>query len=86
VRGVLDGTSDMGIIAEPLEAAGLQVLHFSTDERVLMVPVDHPLANQPSVKLDEPWAIRERSILVRELETLPSTLRALIATLMPQSA
>lgn len=32
------------------------------------------------------WAIRERSILVRELEALPGTLRALIATLMPQSA
>ncbi len=162
VRGVLDGTSDMGIIAGPVEAAGLQVLHFSTDELVLMVPVGHPLAGQPSVtleqtlayqhiglhegstllsflrehverigkhlslriqvssfeaicrmveagvgigiipesaavrhsrtmqlvavKLDEPWAIRERSILVRELEALPGTIRALIATLMPKSA
>ena len=36
-----------------------------------------------TVKRDEPWAIRERSILVRELEALPGTLRALIATLMP---
>ena len=36
-----------------------------------------------AVKLDEPWAIRERSILVRELEALPGTIRALIATLMP---
>jgi len=160
VRGVLDGTSDMGIIAGPVEAAGLQVLHFSTDHLVLMVPVGHPLAGHPSVtleqtlayqhiglhegstllsflrehverlgkhlslriqvssfeaicrmveagvgigiipesaavrhsrtmqlvtiKLDESWAMRERSILVRELEALPGTIRALIATLMPE--
>lgn len=38
------------------------------------------------VKLDEPWAIRERSILMRELEALPDTLRALIATLVPENA
>ncbi|MNR38193.1 LysR substrate binding domain protein [compost metagenome] len=35
------------------------------------------------VELDEPWAIRERSILVRELDALPGAVRALIATLMP---
>jgi len=34
----------------------------------------------------KPWAIRKRSALARELEALPGTLRALIATLMPQSA
>lgn len=159
VRGVLDGTSDMGIIAGPVEASGLQVLHFSTDRLVLMVPAGHPLAgNGPvtleqtlayqhiglhegstlltflrdhverlgkhlslriqmssfeaicrmieagvgigiipesaalrhsrtmqlqTVQLAEPWAIRERSILVRELEALPGTIRALIATMMP---
>ena len=33
------------------------------------------------VKLDELWAVRERSILVRELEALPGSIRALIATL-----
>jgi len=36
-----------------------------------------------TISLDEPWAVRERSILVRELEALPGTVRALIATLMP---
>lgn len=34
----------------------------------------------------KPWAIRERSILLRELEALPGALHALIATLMLQSA
>lgn len=162
VRGVLDGSTDMGIIAGPVEAAGLQVLHFSTDRLVLMVPVGHELASQQKVtlkqtlafqhiglhegstlltflrehaerigltlslriqmssfeaicrmveagvgigiipesaaarhsrtmrlvtiELDEPWAVRERSILVRDLDALPGTVRALIATLMPEGA
>jgi DNA-binding transcriptional LysR family regulator len=161
VRGVLDGTTDMGIIAGPVEAAGLQVMHFSTDRLVLAVPVGHTLAGPKPVtlkqtlafqhiglhegstllsflrdhverlgqnlslriqvssfeaicrmveagvgigiipesaaarhsrtmqlaivELDEPWAIRERSILVRELDALPGTVRALIATLMPDA-
>ncbi len=159
VRGVLDGSTDMGIIAGPVEAAGLQVMHFSTDRLVLTVPLGHELARCKrigfkqtlafqhiglhegstllsflreqversgqglslriqvssfeaicrmveagvgigiipesaalrhsrtmrlvTIELDEPWAVRERSILVRELEALPGTVRALIATLMP---
>lgn len=159
VRGVLDGSTDMGIIAGPVEATGLQVMHFSTDRLVLVVAKGHILAGPNPVKLkqtlefqhiglhegttllsflrghverlgqhfslriqvssfeaicrmveagvgigiipesaalrhsrtmeleivelDEPWAIRERSILVRELDALPGTVRALIAALMP---
>jgi DNA-binding transcriptional LysR family regulator len=154
VRGVLDGAADLGIIAGPVEVQDLQVLHFSTDKLVIVVPVGHPLAERPSatlrqtlafqhiglhdgstllsflrdhvermgeqlslriqvsgfeaicrmveagvgigilpesaarrhsrtmklvtVELDEPWAVRERSVLVRELEALPGTVRALI--------
>lgn len=152
----------MGIIAGPVEASGLQVMHFSTDRLVLIVPACHELAscktvslkqtldfqhiglhdgstllsflrdhvermglnlslrvqlssfeaicrlveagvgigiipesaalrrsqtmNLVTINLDEPWAVRERSILVRELEALPGTVRALIATLMPGPA
>ncbi|WP_028239073.1 LysR family transcriptional regulator [Stutzerimonas azotifigens] len=159
VRGVLDGSTDLGIIAGPVEARGLQVLHFSTDRLVLAVPVGHPLAAERQVtlsqtlsfqhiglhegstllsflrdqverlgeqlslriqvssfeavcrmieagvgigvipesaatrhsrtmrlaivELDEPWAVRERSILVREFDALPGTVKALIATLAP---
>lgn len=162
VRGVLDGSTDMGIIAGPVEAAGLEVIHFSTDRLVLAVPAGHELAQHGqvtfkqtlayqhiglhegstllsflrdhveriglnlslriqvssfeaicrmveagvgigvipesaairhsrtmelvTVQLDEPWAVRERSILVRELDALPGTVRALIATLMPEPA
>lgn len=157
VRGVLDGSTDLGIIAGPVQAPGLQVLHFSTDRLVLAVPVGHELAARERVKLhdtlvfqhiglhegstllsflrervehlgeqlslriqvssfeavcrmieagvgigiipesaarrhsrtmrlavvelNESWAVRERSILVRELEALPGSIRALIATL-----
>ncbi|WP_312929623.1 LysR substrate-binding domain-containing protein, partial [Stutzerimonas nitrititolerans] len=157
VRGVLDGSTDIGIIAGPVQAEGLQVLHFSTDRLLLALPVGHPLATEKKVtlrqtltyqhiglhegstllsflrdqverlgsnlslriqvssfeavcrmieagvgigiipesagrrhsrtmrlamvELDEPWAVRERSILVRELDALPGSVRALIATL-----
>lgn len=159
VRGVLDGSTDMGIIAGPVQAEGLQILHFSTDRLLLAVPLGHPLAKEKRVtlrqtlsyqhiglhegstlltflrdhveklggtlslriqlssfeavcrmieagvgigiipesaarrhsrtmqlvliELDEPWAIRERSILVRDLDALPGSVRALIATLRP---
>ncbi|ARU88575.1 LysR family transcriptional regulator [Pseudomonas sp. M30-35] len=159
VRGVLDGSTDMGIIAGPVEVSGLQVLHFSTDRLLLAVPKNHPLADKPrvtlrdtleyqhiglhegstllsflrehveklgkklslriqvssfeaicrmieagvgigiipesaasrhsrtmeltTIELDEPWTVRERSILVRDLDALPGSVRALIATLMP---
>jgi DNA-binding transcriptional LysR family regulator len=162
VRGVLDGSTDMGIIAGPVEAAGLQVIHFSTDRLVLIVPVGHELAAEKKVtfkqtlafqhiglhegstllsflrdhverlgqslslriqvssfeaicrmveagvgigvipesaalrhsrtmelvtiELDEPWAVRERSILVRELDALPGVVRALISVLLPDAS
>ncbi len=51
VRGVLDGSTDLGIIAGPVAATGLQVLHFSTDRLVMAVPQGHPLAGQARVRL-----------------------------------
>ncbi|QMV61843.1 LysR family transcriptional regulator [Pseudomonas berkeleyensis] len=157
VRGVLDGAADLGIIAGPVQAPGLQVLHFSTDRLVLAVPLGHALAHHKSVsfadtlayqhiglhegstllsflreqveklggslalriqvssfeaicrmveagvgigiipessalrhsrtmqlatlQLDEAWAVRERSMLVRELDALPGSVRALIERL-----
>lgn len=157
VRGVLDGTTDLGIIAGPLQVSGLQAIHFNTDRLVLAVPEGHPLAGEPSVTLaqtlayphislhegstlltflrdeveklgqklllriqvssfeascrmieagvgigiipesaaqrhsrtmrlafvqiDEPWAVRERRILARDLSALPGILLALIERL-----
>jgi len=160
VRGVMDGSTDMGIIAGPVEADSLQVIHFSTDQLVLVTPLDHPLAQCTSIKLaetlayphiglhegttllrflneqvalhgktlnmrikvysfeamcrmveagvgiailpessarrhqqtmglavielNEPWRVRERSILVRDLQALPKVTRALINMLLVQ--
>ncbi|OVZ54111.1 LysR family transcriptional regulator [Pigmentiphaga sp. NML080357] len=154
IRGVMDGSTDLGITAGPITAPGLERLHFSTDRLALVVPADHPLAARGRVTLDdtlryphislhdgstllaflreqvesrgaelilriqvssfeavcrmveagvgigvipesaaqrhrrtmdlaivaldEPWAVRERDLLVRELEALPACVRALI--------
>lgn len=157
VRGVLDGSADLGLIAGPVEAQGLEIIHYSTDRLLLALPQGHELARRPSitlaetldyphigyregstlydlmtslvddlgrtlpirvqlssyeaicrmiesgvgigiipesaaarhrrtmrlvtVPLEEPWAIRERSLLVRELEGMPGCVRDLIETL-----
>lgn len=158
VRGVLDGTADLGLIAGPVEAEGLEVIHYSTDRMLLAVSKDHVLARKKgitlaetldyphisfregstlfdlmtaqverlgrnfpmriqvssyeaicrmiesgvgigvipesaaqryratmkfvTIPLDEPWALRERSILVREFEALPGCVRELMSTII----
>lgn len=161
VRGVLDGSTDIGIIAGPVTSKDLQVLHFSTDRLVLVVPKGHILDNGDAqkfsaaipfhhvglqegstlqafmreqaeklgeqmswriqlssfesicrmvevgvgvgvipesaairhsktmelaiVQLDETWAVRERSILVKQLDSLPACIKPLIAILKPDA-
>ena len=158
IRGVVDGSSDFGIVSGPVPDAGLQVLHFSTDRLVMVTSVGHPLGEHGSVafsetlgyeqislhegstlhaflldlieqhgrpltlriqlrsfeamcrmieagvgvgllpesaalrhqktmrlhiiKLRDEWALRERCVLVRDLEALPGCARALISELM----
>ncbi|MDW5375988.1 LysR substrate-binding domain-containing protein [Halomonas sp. HP20-15] len=53
VRGVLDGTADLGIVAGVVEAQGLQLLPFSLDRLVLAVPRGHALADRPRVSFHE---------------------------------
>ncbi|OLO12071.1 LysR family transcriptional regulator [Chromohalobacter japonicus] len=53
VRGVLDGTADLGIGAGVVEAQGLQLLPFSWDRLVLVVPQGHTLSNRPRVSFHE---------------------------------
>lgn len=159
VRGVQEGSTDLGVVAGPITANNLQVLPFSIDRLVLVVPKNHVLNQGTSIKLvdtlpyehvclhegstlqefmqeqaqklgekltwriqlssfeaicrmveagvgvgvvpesaakrhsktmnlsivqfDEPWALRERSILVREIDALPGCVRALINLLRP---
>ena len=43
IRGVLDGTTDLGITSGPITADGLELHTFSTDRLVLAVTPGHPL-------------------------------------------
>jgi DNA-binding transcriptional LysR family regulator len=73
VRGVLDGTTDLGIVAGPVDAPELQAIHFSTDRLVLVVPNGHPLQDQDKVKLVD--AVRYPFITMHEGSTLVAFLR-----------
>ena len=53
VRGVLDGTADVGMVAGPIATMGLTSLHFSTDRLVLVTPKDHPLSARQRIMFDE---------------------------------
>lgn len=158
IRGVLDGTTDLGITSGPIDAEGLEVHTFSADRLVLAVAPGHPLEALPKVRfeqileydyiglhegstlqsfvdqlmrnarhrlhirvqvsnfeslcrmieagvgvgivpesaaqrhrqtmkiaikaLDEPWALRERHVLTRRGDSLPSYTQALIDSIM----
>ncbi len=49
VRGVLDGTTDLGIVSGAVDVDGLEKHHFSTDRLILAVAPGHPLAARESV-------------------------------------
>lgn len=53
IRGVLDGSSDFGVVAGEVKAQGLEVLPFSVDRLVLVVPHGHALAARERVSLRE---------------------------------
>ncbi|MDB5797883.1 MAG: LysR family transcriptional regulator [Paucimonas sp.] len=162
VRGVQEGTADVGIAAGPVQAQGVHVINFSTDRLVLATAVGHPLAKAGKlsfaqtldyphiglhegstlqhflnrivaetgqrlqlriqvrgfeamcrmveadvgigilpysaalrlaattqlalVELSEPWAVRERSVLVQRLESLPQYARDLVDEICSSTA
>jgi len=49
LRGIQEGTADIGIVAGPVQGDGLQVLNFSTDRLVLATALEHPLAGAGSL-------------------------------------
>ncbi|PYB78840.1 LysR family transcriptional regulator [Pseudomonas sp. LB-090624] len=73
VRGVLDGSTDMGITAGPISAKDLEIIHFSTDRLVLVLPQSHPLEAPEAIKFDE--LIRYPQIGLQEGSTLHEFLR-----------
>ncbi len=57
--GVLDATSDLGIVFTPIESDGLTVQKLFSVPRVAILPAGHRLASRDEVSigdlLDEPW-------------------------------
>jgi DNA-binding transcriptional LysR family regulator len=53
VRGIQDGTADIGVAAGPVQGHGLEIINFSTDRLVLATSIDHPLAGAGTVSFAE---------------------------------
>lgn len=51
VKAVADNRADIGIFADSVNTMGLETFVYRHDELALIVPVKHPLAKRPSVKL-----------------------------------
>lgn len=56
VRGIQEGTADIGVAAGAVQGQGLEIINFSTDRLVLATAVDHPLAGRASVSFAETLA------------------------------
>jgi DNA-binding transcriptional LysR family regulator len=56
VRGVRDGSTDIGIVAGEVDTEGLQAIHFSTDRLLLVTPKGHKLARRKRVAFTETLA------------------------------
>jgi DNA-binding transcriptional LysR family regulator len=50
VRAVIDGAADIGIVADTVHTADLQVAPYRSDRLVLAVAANHPLAREESVR------------------------------------
>jgi DNA-binding transcriptional LysR family regulator len=53
VRGIQEGTADIGIVAGPIQGQGLEVVNFSTDRLVLATALEHPLAGAGRISFAE---------------------------------
>jgi DNA-binding transcriptional LysR family regulator len=53
VRGIQDGTADIGVTAGPVQAQGVEIINFSTDRLVLATALHHPLAGSGEISFPE---------------------------------
>lgn len=69
-EGCLDGTIDLGIVAQPTRRPQLEVLLLRPEPLVLVVFPDHPLARHRKASLsglqDEPFVAFDRSVPTRK--------------------
>lgn len=53
VRGIQEGTADIGISAGPIPGHGLEIINFSTDRLVLATALKHPLCGSQRITFAE---------------------------------
>lgn len=73
VRGVIDGSTDLGVVAGPVTSRKLEIIPFSVDRLVLVTPKGHDLANRKSISFQE--TLEYPHIGLREGSTLFNFLR-----------
>jgi len=76
LRGIQDGTADLGIFSGEVDAGGLEVIRFSTDRLLLATPRDHRLAESGEVRFAE--TLDCEHIGLHEGSTLLAFLRSLM--------
>jgi len=71
VEGVLSGKLELGVVGSNISHSQLSSEPFVEDELVLILPIGHPLGEQPSVELaqlrEQPFLVRERGSGTRQL-------------------
>lgn len=76
LRGIQDGTADLGIFSGEVDAGGLEVIRFSTDRLLLATPRDHRLAGSGQIRFAE--TLDCEHIGLHEGSTLLAFLRSLL--------
>ena len=75
VRGILDGSADLGIVSGEIASDSLEIIPFSTDRLVLATAKTHPLAQKSEVSFastlqHEHIGLHEGSTLLAFLQSL----------------
>lgn len=73
VRGVIDGATDLGVVAGAVTAKKLEIIPFNVDRLVVVTPRDHLLAGRKSITFQE--TLNYPHIGLREGSTLFNFLR-----------
>jgi DNA-binding transcriptional LysR family regulator len=57
--GLVSGESDVAFVRPPVDAPGIELRQIAEEGRVVVLPLDHPLAKEQVIRLDqitgEPW-------------------------------
>jgi DNA-binding transcriptional LysR family regulator len=73
IRGVIDGSTDLGVVAGAVTAKKLEIIPFNVDRLVVVTPRGHPLAGRKSITFQE--TLNYPHIGLREGSTLFNFLR-----------